>query len=79
MAEDLYLRYRMAWSKLNVTQKACVKMKQGWEHCSGMAVFEDWPNLFDPDREQDEIELEACRELINQRPELFRKQLDDPA
>ncbi len=31
----------------------------------------DWPNLFDPSREQDENELKACRQLIAERPELF--------
>lgn len=63
--------YCKAWATLNPTQKARVKLKQGWEQCSARAVFADWPGLFDPDREQDRDELVACRKLIAERPDLF--------
>ncbi|HEX5591990.1 MAG TPA: hypothetical protein VFX35_01435 [Solirubrobacterales bacterium] len=69
--EGRYAQYREAWAKLSVTQKARVKLKQQWERRSALAIFADWPDLFDPAREQDEDELKACRELIEQRPELF--------
>lgn len=66
-----YEKYSKAYAKLNITQKARVKLKQKWEQASALAIFEDWPSLFDPDREQDEGELSACRDLIRERPELF--------
>lgn len=64
-------RYREAWAALNPTQKARVMLKQKWEATSRLAVFVDWPSLFDPDREQDPSELKACQELITERPDLF--------
>lgn len=63
--------YRAAWVVLTPTQKARVMLKQQWEHCSRLSVFQDWASLFDPRREQDEDELAACRELVTQRPDLF--------
>lgn len=69
--------YREAWAALNPTQKARVMAKQQWEKASRLAVFQDWRDLFDPDREQDESELEACRELIAERPDLFPGAVDD--
>jgi hypothetical protein len=66
-----YAEYREAWKKLSPTQRARVMLKQQWEQASRLAVFRDWPSLFDPDREQDADELAACNELIGQRPELF--------
>lgn len=68
--------YRTAWAALSPTQRARVMLKQQWEHCSRLGVFEDWPDLFDPRREQDEDELAACRELIAQRPYLFPSEGD---
>lgn len=66
-----YREYREAWKALSPTQKARVMLKQRWEQCSGLAVFQDWRSLFDPTREQDESELEACHALIRERPDLF--------
>jgi len=66
-----YDPYREAWATLNPTQKARVMLKQQWEACSRLAVFADWPSLFDPERDQDAKELKACRELIAERPDLF--------
>lgn len=71
-----YQRYREAWAALNPTQKARVKLKQGWEQCSALAVFAGWPSLFDPAREQDHNELVACRKLIAERPDLFPEATD---
>jgi hypothetical protein len=71
MAEKTYKEFREAWAKLNTTQQARVILKQGWERRSRFAVFVDWGSLFDPSREQDESELEGCRALIAERPELF--------
>lgn len=69
--ETDYEKYRAAWKALSPTLKARVMLKQKGEQRSGLAVFLDWPSLFDPAREQDEDELKACRELIEERPELF--------
>lgn len=66
-----YQRYREAWRALDPTRKARVMLKAKWEGCSLSAIFSDWPSLFDPNREQGEGELEACRELIAERPDLF--------
>jgi hypothetical protein len=66
-----FARYREAWAKLNVTQGARVKLKQGHEQCSALAVFVDWPSLFDPERVQDGDELKECCGLIYRRPGLF--------
>ena len=63
--------FQEAWAKLNATQRARVMLKQQWEHCSRLAVFVDWPSLFDPNREQDDAEVVACQELIAERPDLF--------
>lgn len=71
MAEPTYENYRTAWAALTSTQRARVVLKQQWEQRSRFAIFHDWPSLFDPRREQDETELEACRKLIAERPELF--------
>lgn len=74
MADPTYGEFREAWVKLNPTQKARVMLKQKWEQCSRFAIFVDWSSLFDPDREQDAEELEACQELIAERPDLFPDQ-----
>lgn len=66
-----HARYREAWAALSPTQKARVMLKQRWEACTRLAAFDDWPSLFDPDREQDESELKAWRDLIAERPDLF--------
>lgn len=71
MAEKTYAEFREAWAKLNKTQKARVMLKQQWEQRSRFAIFVDWSSLFDPEREQDASELEACHALIAKRPELF--------
>lgn len=69
--KSAYTRYREAWAILSPTQKARVMLKQRWEHRPGLGIFEEWPSLFDPNREQDENELKACRELIAERPDMF--------
>lgn len=66
-----YEKYRAARAALSPTQLARVMLKQQWERCSALSVYANWPSLFDPDREQDEDELKACRELIAERPDLF--------
>lgn len=66
-----YEKYREARAALSPTQLARVMIKQQWERCSALAVFANWPDLFDADRVQDEDELKACRELIAKRPDLF--------
>ena len=66
-----YKEFQAAWAKLSFTQKAQIKLKQRDESRSAMAIYADWPSLFDPSREQDRGELKACRELMAERPELF--------
>lgn len=65
-------KFREAWAALDDLRKARVMLKAKWEQRPIMGIWEDWPSLFDPEREQDEGEIRACEELIAQRPDLFR-------
>lgn len=75
--QTIYQEYQEARKNLSPTQLARIMLKQKWEGRSALAVYEDWPSLFDPNRDQDDEELKACQELIRQRPDLFPTETDD--